>query len=199
MRILLLILFMPIFLVGCIEDKGAGMSDKQSDKGKGAGGYESGNLKEAMFGAGCFWGVQAKFDSVDGVVETEVGYAGGESAAPSYKEVCSGKTGHAEVVHLLYDPAAVSYEALLDVFWGMHDPTTLNRQGPDVGSQYRSVIFYYDEGQKTAALASKERLNESGKHSSDIVTEVAEGGKFWRGEDYHQKYLEKRGVVSCHK
>ena len=150
-------------------------------------------MNTATFGAGCFWGVEAAFRKVAGVIDTEVGYEGGTLENPTYYDVCSDRTGHAEVVRVTYDPAKVSYETLLDVFWKGHDPTTLNRQGPDFGSQYRSVIFYEDEAQKAAALASKERAHASGRYRRPIVTEIVPAGRFWRAEEYHQQYYEKNG------
>jgi peptide-methionine (S)-S-oxide reductase len=148
-------------------------------------------MQKATFGAGCFWGVESTFRKVDGVVETVVGYTGGETSNPSYEEVCSGRTGHAEAVQLQFDPARVSYERLLDVFWDLHDPTTLNRQGPDVGTQYRSAIYVHDAEQEAAAVASKERLQQAGRYRGPIVTEIAPAGEFTRAEDYHQQYFEK--------
>lgn len=159
---------------------------------------ERGNLKEAMFGAGCFWGVQYNFDQVKGVVETQVGYAGGHTENPTYKDVCSSQTGHAEVVYILYDPEAVSYQELLKVFWENHDPTTLNRQGPDVGSQYRSIVFYYNDEQKKLAEKSKEELTKSRKFMNPIVTEIVPASPFYKAEEYHQKYFEKTGQKVCH-
>lgn len=159
---------------------------------------ENVNLKQAMFGAGCFWGVQYSFDQIKGVVESEVGYAGGHSANPTYKSVCTDTTGHAEVVHLWYDSEIVSYRELLKVFWENHDPTTMNRQGPDIGSQYRSVVFYYDSEQKELAEKSKEELAKSGKYSNPIVTEIIPAGQFYKAEDYHQKYFIKTGQKVCH-
>lgn len=160
------------------------------------------NLREAMFGAGCFWGVQYNFDQVKGVIETEVGYAGGHPPAggqnPTYKEVCTDKTGHAEVVHLRYDPAVVSYGELLKSFWELHDPTTRNRQGPDVGSQYRSIIFYYDDEQRESAEKLKEGLNNSKKFANPVVTEIIPASQFYKAEEYHQKYFEKTGQKVCH-
>ncbi len=156
-----------------------------------------GSLRGAAFGAGCFWHVEAAFGQVRGVVETEVGFMGGHSRNPSYAEVCAGGTGHAEVVHIRYDPSIVSYEQLLDLFWEIHDPTTLNRQGMDVGEQYRSVIFFYDDQQKRIADASKEMLQKSGKHRKMIVTQVLPASEFYRAEEYHQKYFEKKGELSC--
>jgi peptide methionine sulfoxide reductase msrA/msrB len=148
-------------------------------------------LEQATFGAGCFWSVEEAFAKVKGVVDTAVGFAGGTVPQPSYQRVCAGDTGHAEVVHIKFDPSIVSYEQLLDVFWDIHDPTTLNRQGPDIGKQYRSVIFYYNEEQKAAALKSKEKLEKSGKYKKPIVTEIVAASKFFRAEEYHQKYFEK--------
>jgi peptide-methionine (S)-S-oxide reductase len=154
---------------------------------------------KAMFGAGCFWGVEAAFRKIPGVLATAVGYSGGHVANPTYRQVCSDSTGHAEVVEVEYDPARVSYEQLLAVFWENHDPTQLNRQGPDIGSQYRSVIFYYDEAQKAAAEASKAALEASGRYRRPIVTAIEPAGTFWRAEEYHQQYLEKRGLTTCHR
>lgn len=150
-------------------------------------------VKRATFGAGCFWGVQASFDRLKGVVCTQVGYMGGRTENPTYEQVCTNRTGHAEVVDLRYDPGQISYEELLEAFWNMHDPTTLNRQGLDVGMQYRSVIFYYDEEQKRAAKAVMDWLSKSGRFSRPIVTEIAPAVPFWRAEEYHQKYHEKHG------
>ncbi len=146
----------------------------------------------ATFGAGCFWGVEAAFRRVDGVTSTAVGYAGGALANPSYEIVCSGQTGHAEVVRVEFDPARVSYRQLLDRFWESHDPTTLNRQGPDVGSQYRSAVFFHDAEQEAAARATKEALQESGRYRSAIVTEITPAPDFWMAEDDHQQFFEKR-------
>jgi peptide methionine sulfoxide reductase msrA/msrB len=150
-------------------------------------------LADAAFAAGCFWGVEQAFRALPGVREAEVGYMGGHTKNPTYEEVCGGRTGHAETVHLRYDPALVSYDELLDLFWAEHDPTTPNRQGPDVGTQYRSVIFTYSPEQAAAAEASKKKLDASGKYGRPAVTEIVPAPKFYRGEDYHQRYLEKRG------
>ena len=150
-----------------------------------------------MFGAGCFWGVEATFRKVKGVTNATVGYAGGKTENPTYEDVCTDETGHAEVVQVEYDPAQASYEQLLDVFWSNHDPTTLNRQGPDVGTQYRSVIFYYSPEQQAAAEASKKELNESGRFRRPIVTQIEPAPPFYRAEEYHQRYLEKRGLAHC--
>lgn len=154
-------------------------------------------METAIFGAGCFWGVEAAFRELDGVVSTRVGYTGGSLDNPTYRDVCSGRTGHAESVEVTYDPAKISYDKLLDVFWEIHNPTTLNRQGPDVGSQYRSVIFFRNAEQQAAAQASKEKLSRSGKYSRDIVTEIAPASTFWEAEEYHQQYFEKTGVSHC--
>lgn len=154
--------------------------------------------EKATFGAGCFWGVQAEFDKVEGVISTQVGFMGGTLENPSYRDVCGHKTGHAEVIEVIFDPEKVSFEKLLDVFWSIHDPTTLNRQGPDVGDQYRSAIFYYSEEQKAAAESSKAAQDRSGRFRRPIVTQIVPASTFWRAEDYHQKYLEKRGAASCH-
>src|SRR5438552_16251835 len=152
----------------------------------------------ATFGAGCFWGVEATFRNVNGVKDATVGYLGGTLENPTYKDVCTGRTGHAEVVQLVYDPTQVTYEKLLDVFWENHNPTTLNRQGPDVGTQYRSAIFYHSDEQKRIAEESKAKLTASGKFSRPIVTEITPASAFYKAEDYHQRYLEKRGLASCH-
>jgi peptide-methionine (S)-S-oxide reductase len=152
----------------------------------------------ATFAAGCFWGVEAAFSKTNGVTSTTVGYAGGHAKNPTYEDVCSDTTGHAEAVEVVFDPAVVSYEKLLDLFWSIHDPTTPNRQGPDTGSQYRSAIFYRSPEQQAAAAASKERLQKSGKLKRPIVTEIVPASTFWRAEEYHQKYFEKHGGPSCH-
>ena len=149
------------------------------------------------FAAGCFWGVEAAFRDVDGVLSAEVGYTGGETENPTYQDVCSGTTGHAEVVLVEYDSGKVTYEQLLDVFWKNHDPTTLNRQGPDRGSQYRSAIFYHTPEQKEAAISSKENLGKSGSFKDPVVTEIAPAAEFYRAEEYHQRYFEKNGIAHC--
>ena len=148
----------------------------------------------ATFAAGCFWGVEASFAKVPGVVSTTVGYAGGHVDHPRYEDVCTGRTGHAEVVQLEYDPARVAYEALLEVFWSCHDPTTLNRQGPDVGTQYRSAIFHHTPQQAAAAALSKEKLEQSGVYRAPIVTAITPAGTFWPAEEYHQRYFEQHGI-----
>jgi peptide-methionine (S)-S-oxide reductase len=154
-------------------------------------------MAKASFAAGCFWGVEAAFRQVEGVLDTAVGYSGGRLENPSYEDVCSGRTGHAETVEVDFDPSRVSYEQLLDVFWENHDPTTLNRQGPDMGEQYRSAIFFHAPEQQAAATASKERLEKSGKYKRPIVTQIQPASKFWRAEEYHQRYLEKHGLAHC--
>jgi len=152
---------------------------------------EQKKLEIAIFGAGCFWGVESRFGKVKGVVETEVGYTGGTKKNPSYKDVCTNKTGHAEVVKVTFNPSVVSYEELLETFWNLHNPTTLNRQGWDVGTQYRSVVFYNSEEQRLAAIKLKEALDKSGKYKKPIVTEIIPVSEYYRAEEYHQKYDEK--------
>ena len=156
-------------------------------------------LKKATFGAGCFWGVEALFRKVPGVVDAVSGYTGGTLVNPTYEDVCNSETGHAEAVEVTYDSEKVSYERLLEVFWMNHNPTTLNQQGPDCGSQYRSVIFYHDEEQKKLAEASKETLAQSGKWQKPIVTEITPAETFYKAEEYHQRYFEKLGIEpTCH-
>ncbi len=161
------------------------MSDDEGNK----------ELKRASFAAGCFWGVEEAFRCLNGVVSTTVGYMGGDFENPTYEDVCTGKTGHAETVEVVYDPSLISYNELLAVFWNNHDPTTPNRQGPDVGSQYRSVIFYYDDEQKRLAISSREKVQ--GRLNRDIVTQIVPATTFHRAEDYHQQYLAKRGQKTC--
>ena len=153
--------------------------------------------EKATFAAGCFWGVESAFRQVPGVIDAVSGYSGGTRDEPTYEDVCTGRTGHAESVEVEFDPAKVSYGQLLDVFWENHDPTTLNRQGPDVGTQYRSAVFFHDEAQRKEAEASKDRLEKSGRYRRPIVTEIAPAQTFWRAEEYHQRYLEKRGLAHC--
>ncbi|MBS3733335.1 MAG: peptide-methionine (S)-S-oxide reductase MsrA [Phycisphaerae bacterium] len=150
----------------------------------------NGRYQRATFAAGCFWGVEQTFRGVDGVVSTAVGYSGGTAEDPSYKQVCAGGTGHAEAVEVVYDPRQISYGELLEVFWGAHDPTQHNRQGPDVGAQYRSAIFYHDDAQRAAAEASRERLEQCLGRA--VATEIAPAETFWRAEAYHQRYLAKQ-------
>lgn len=152
-----------------------------------------------MFGAGCFWGVQATFDRAKGVVETAVGYSGGHTESPEYERVCTGTTAHAEVVKITFDPDQVSYEELLALFWATHNPTQVNRQGPDRGTQYRTAIFFYTPEQEKIATASKAALDASERfENTPVATEITPAGRFWPAEEYHQKYLEKRGLSHCH-
>ena len=153
--------------------------------------------KKATFGAGCFWGVEETFRRVPGVVDTAVGYAGGHTDSPTDHDVCSDATGHAEVVQVEYDPDTVSYEELLDIFFELHDPTQVNRQGPDVGTQYRSAVFYHDDDQRASAEAAKARLEAAGRYRRPIATEIVPAPTFWRAEEYHQRYLAKRGMPGC--
>jgi len=159
---------------------------------------EAMSMEKATFGAGCFWGVEESFRQVPGVNATAVGYLGGTLPNPTYRDVCSGDTGHAEVVEIEFDPERVSYRQLLEIFWSNHDPTTLNRQGPDHGAQYRSAIFYHTPEQRTAATESKAEMGRSGRFRRPIVTEITPASTFYRAEEYHQRYLEKRGLGSCH-
>lgn len=158
---------------------------------------QRGRLEIATFGAGCFWGVEASFSRVEGVISTEVGFMGGKKKNPTYMEVCAGNTGHAEVVRILFDPVKVSYEDLLSIFWEIHDPTQLNRQGDDIGTQYRSVIFFHTPEQEKMAKASKERLEKSGKYAHPVVTEILPASEFYRAEEYHQHFYEKCGRSLC--
>jgi peptide-methionine (S)-S-oxide reductase len=152
----------------------------------------------ATFGAGCFWGVEAKFRRIPGVIEAISGYSGGHTENPTYGDVCTDTTGHAEVVQVTFDPGKVSYEQLLDAFWKMHDPTQVNRQGPDFGKQYRTAVFYHSPEQEAAAKRVKQALEDSGKFYKPIATEITPAGPFWAAEEYHQRYLEKRGATNCH-
>lgn len=155
-------------------------------------------MAKATFAAGCFWGVEAAFRQLPGMTATRVGYTGGQFANPTYKDVCSDQTGHAEAVEIDYDPAKLSYDRLLEIFWENHDPTQLNRQGPDSGSQYRSAIFFHSPEQEAAAKASKQKLESSGAFRKPIVTQILPATTFYEAEDYHQQYLEKRGLATCH-
>jgi peptide-methionine (S)-S-oxide reductase len=155
-------------------------------------------MAKATFAAGCFWGVEAAFRQLPGVISTRVGYIGGQTPNPTYQEVCTDRTGHAEAVEVEYDPSKISYEQLLNVFWENHDPTTLNRQGPDRGTQYRSAIFFHTPEQETQAKASKESWDKSGRFRNKIVTQIVRAPAFYQAEDYHQQYLEKRGLATCH-
>jgi len=152
----------------------------------------------ATFGAGCFWGIEAAFRGVPGVLDAAVGYSGGRTENPSYQDVCTDTTGHAEVVQVTFDPEKLSYGQLLDVFWTIHDPTQVNRQGPDYGKQYRTAIFFHSPEQEAVAKKSKQALEASGKLRRPVATEITAAGPFWRAEEYHQRYLEKRGAASCH-
>lgn len=156
-------------------------------------------MEKATLAGGCFWGIQLDFDKVDGVISTQVGYTAGHTENPSYQDICAGQTNHAEAVEIFFDPARISFSALLDIFWKIHNPTTLNRQGPDHGSQYRSAIFYHSEAQKDLAEKSREACDKSGAWPDPIVTEITAAAPFWPAEEYHQKYLEKKGAtISCH-
>jgi peptide-methionine (S)-S-oxide reductase len=154
--------------------------------------------QKAVFAAGCFWGVEETFARIPGVLKTQVGYTGGKLDNPDYRAVCEGDTDHAEAVEVEFDPDLITFRRLTDAFWDLHDPTTLNRQGPDIGTQYRSAIFYLDEGQRKEAEASKAERAASGKHRRPIVTEIRPAAAFWRAEEYHQRYLAKRGLPGCH-
>jgi peptide-methionine (S)-S-oxide reductase len=155
-------------------------------------------MAKAAFGAGCFWGVESAFRQVKGVTDVAVGYMGGTFPNPTYKDVCTGRTGHGEVVEIDYDPQQVSYDDLLRVFFDIHDPTTLNRQGPDHGTQYRSAIFFYDAAQETAAKAVKDEFDRASRFPRKIVTQIVPATDFYRGEEYHQRYFEKHGIAACH-
>jgi len=154
-------------------------------------------MEKATFAAGCFWGVEEEFRRVEGVVATRVGYTGGTTSSPTYEEVCTGRTGHAEAVEIEFDPALVSYAELLAKLWSIHDPTQKNRQGPDVGTQYRSAVFFHDAGQEAEARRSLEALKASGRFARPVVTEIVAAETFWPGEEYHQQYLAKRGMGAC--
>ena len=155
-------------------------------------------IEKATFGAGCFWGVETRFNELTGVIDTAVGYEGGNLEHPTYQDVCTDRTGHAEVVQVTFDPTRLPYEALLDAFFSLHDPTQVNRQGPDWGTQYRSVIFTHNDQQAREARARIAELNASGTYRNPVATQVAPASTFWKAEEYHQRYLEKRGMVSCH-
>ena len=169
------------------------MSEKPTDNPA-----DTAAMQTATFAAGCFWGVEAEFRRLPGVVDAAVGYEGGTMANPTYKDVCTDRTGHAEVVEVKFDPARVSFQQLVDLFFEMHDPTTRNRQGPDFGSQYRSVIFYHSPEQQRIATETVERLDKSGRFPRPIVTQIVPAAEFYRAEEYHQRYLEKRGEAGCH-
>ena len=154
--------------------------------------------EKATFAAGCFWGVESAFRQVSGVIDTQVGYTGGKTEEPTYKEVCTDTTGHAEAIEITFDPDKVSYRTLVELFFKMHDPTQVNRQGPDVGTQYRSAIFYHSPEQKVAAEAAKAALAKSGKYKKPVATQILPAGPFYRAEEYHQRYFEKNGGPACH-
>ncbi len=156
-----------------------------------------GNIEKATFAAGCFWGIESAFCQVEGVISTTVGYSGGHTKNPTYEEVCTDKTGHAESVLIEFNPELITYEKLLELFWSIHDPTTLNRQGPDIGSQYRSIVFYHSEEQKNMAINTKDKLEKSKRFSRKIVTEIIPSTVFYKAEEYHQKYFQKHGLVKC--
>jgi peptide-methionine (S)-S-oxide reductase len=185
-----------IFLImGLVAAAGAGASGAaDTEKVLHRGGIK---MEKATFAAGCFWGVEATFRGVEGVVSTQVGYTGGRTENPGYHDVCSNLTGHAEAVEVAFDPAVVSYDDLLKVFWELHDPTQVNRQGPDVGGQYRSAIFFHSPEQEVGARASRQMLEKSGRHDRPIATEIVPASTFYRAEEYHQQYIEKRGGKSC--
>jgi len=185
----LAVVYAGILIGGAMKKEQAeNMSDSQ---------VQNTDLETATFAAGCFWGVEAAFRQVPGVVSTSVGYTGGYTKNPTYRAVCSDKTGHAEAVQVIYDPAKVSFQQLLQLFWDIHDPTTVNRQGPDIGSQYRSAIFYHNQKQRSAAEESKIKLTQSGKFKRPIATQIKPASTFYKAEEYHQRYLEKLGRVSC--
>ena len=188
-----LVFAVAALLVGACHDEGRSPMNESQEREAGG----SGRSETASFAAGCFWGVEAAFRQVKGVTATAVGYAGGTTENPTYEAVCTGRTGHAETARVQFDPDQVSYDQLLEVFWNCHDPTTPNRQGPDVGSQYRSAIFFHTPEQEAAAKASKAKLAQSGKLPRPIVTEITPAPTFYRAEEYHQKYLEKQGKASC--
>jgi peptide-methionine (S)-S-oxide reductase len=190
---------------GCRPEQGANVMTDPDQAAGGAGKARedtpsdpAATTETATFAAGCFWGVEATFRKVPGVVDAAVGYSGGHLDNPTYQDVCTDKTGHAEAVRVIYDPSKVSYDDLLEVFWNCHDPTTPNRQGPDVGTQYRSAVFFHSPEQEAAAKASKQRLQASGPYKGrTVVTEITPAATFWRAEEYHQRYLEKQGKDTC--
>lgn len=185
---LAIIIFTGILTAGGCATRSSG-AIKKAGKAK---------VEKATFAAGCFWGVEETFRQLEGVIDTKVGYTGGHTENPTYKEVCTDKTGHAEAVEIDYDPGKINYKQLLDIFWANHDPTQLNRQGPDFGTQYRSAIFYHTPQQKQAAEESKQNLENSKKYSRPIATQIVPATTFYPAEEYHQKYLLKRGLPNCH-
>jgi peptide-methionine (S)-S-oxide reductase len=196
--IIALVLSVAVAGIGC-ESQAGRPEASETNGGEVSTGMEAkeSKLEKATFAAGCFWGVEASFRKIDGVVSTAVGYTGGQAENPTYRDVCSDRTGHAEAVQVIYDPDKVAYKDLLEVFWSMHDPTQYNRQGPDVGSQYRSAIFHHNGLQARAAMQSKEDMEKSGRFKRPIATEIAPAGPFYKAEEYHQQYYEKRGIGSC--
>lgn len=202
LNVLGLTLVGSLFLTGCTQNpdnrpKPTGNNSSAETRTTGVKAMSDGEIQQAMFGAGCFWGVEATFRKINGVVDTAVGYSGGTMSNPTYKDVCADRTGHAEVVLVQYDPAVVSYDKLLDVFWNAHNPTQVNRQGPDYGSQYRSAVFFFTPEQQAVAEASKQELAQSGKYDKSIATQIAPAGPFYRAEEYHQQYLAKHGRDTC--
>ena len=192
-----LAVLLTIYLAGQVGAKKASHDEAHDVAGDTSEFKGAENMETATFAAGCFWHVEEAFRHVDGVKATSVGYTGGDKQEPTYKEVCSGTTGHAEAVEVVYDPEVVSYEKLLEVFWKEHDPTQKNRQGPDIGHQYRSAVFYHSPEQEKAARDSVKALEESGKYKKPIVTEIVPAQKFWRAEEYHQQYFQKNGLSHC--
>jgi len=192
--VVLIIVFLCANLFGENGEKAKSMKNQAKQDSSSV---DPNKLEKAIFAAGCFWHVQLAFDDVNGVISTSAGYTDGRTRDPTYKQVCYGNTGHAEAVLVIYDPNQVTYQKLIAVFWQMHDPTQENRQGPDVGTQYRSAIFYFDDKQKVAAEESKTKLDKSGKLKKPIATLIRPASEFYNAENYHQKYLEKRGVKSC--
>jgi peptide-methionine (S)-S-oxide reductase len=185
----ILLFFGMLTAAGSVDSGGSGAGPAAEEDGV--------KTEKATFAAGCFWGVEATFRDIDGVIDTRVGYTGGEKEDPTYREVCTDRTGHAEAVEVTFDPAVVTYEELLKVFWELHDPTQLNRQGPDVGSQYRSAIFFHSPEQEEKARASKEKLQKDRQYKTPIVTQIVPASEFYGAEEYHQRYLEKMGRKSC--
>jgi peptide-methionine (S)-S-oxide reductase len=192
-----MVLVLGVALLLASSALGLGSGADQGEVGSPVEAGEEETMRKATFAAGCFWGIESAFRAVEGVTSTRVGYTGGETENPSYREVCTDLTGHAEAVEVTYDPKRVTYEDLLDLFWKIHDPTQHNRQGPDVGSQYRSAIYFHDADQEKAARASRDALEKSGRFKRDIATEIVPAAKFYEAEEYHQQYLEKRGLGSC--
>lgn len=193
-RQLVFIILLTAGFAGCDEKENTVMNETHTQVNQ----PKTENLQKATFAGGCFWGVEHNFRQVPGVIETAVGFMGGNASNPSYRQVCDTETNHAEVVHLSFDPEKISYEKLVRIFFLLHDPTTLNRQGPDVGTQYRSAIFYHDDMQKQIAEAVKAELTAKGVFSDPIVTEITVADRFWLAEDYHQQYIEKNPTRACH-